>query len=63
MNEFVLSDYVSDNREPIVYADKVKELITRIRIKVLLNWKGKEEFVKWLEERTGNKLIEKEKTK
>ena len=39
----------------------VKEFIIDIQNKVLLNWKGQNEFIDWLRRKTGEKLIEVEK--
>ena len=36
--------------------EDVKEFISLIQKKVLLNWKGQNEFIDWLKKRVGEKL-------
>ena len=57
---------ISDKREKVigrvgvnnwVYPERhIKRLITEIQVKVVMNWKGKDDFVNWLNERVGDRL-------
>jgi len=53
--KFCLDDWI-DNAGNWVPTRKVKEFINLIQEKVLTNWKGQNEFVDWLKEKSGDKL-------
>jgi len=40
----------------VLKVEKVKEFITLIQTKVLMDWKGQNEFIDWLKNKVGEKL-------
>ena len=54
-------DIHPSHKQGVFELEDVKEFIIDIQNKVLLNWKGQNEFIDWLKEKSGDKLIEVEK--
>jgi hypothetical protein len=52
--KFNLSDYLENGH--LFELIFIKKFIRLIENKVLLNWKGQNEFIDWLKNKTGDKL-------
>ena len=51
-------DYEQDYETEMIKTEDVKEFVRLIQSKVLMYWKGQNEFIDWLNKKAGEKLSE-----
>ena len=60
LSDKIIIDFIPEDRKikhsNFLWKHNVKEFIELIKVKVLIDWKGQNEFIDWLKEKLGDKL-------